>query len=212
MNSQNVSDRDVRPGKRERTRRSILDAAIRVFADRGISGAPIHEIAAAAGVANGTFYGHFRDREELEQAVAAHLADRLSHAVARSFGDREDPAEWVAIGMRVFLGQAERDPDWGRTMMRFFGRTDGLAPVVRSNVAYDIERGLERGRFEAASPRLAQDVVIGLVAAAGQSVIEGNAPEGHAEAAAALALRALGVPAEEAEEIAARPLPPFEPR
>ena len=172
-----------------------------------MSGAPIHEIAAAAGVANGTFYSHFRDREELEQAVAGHMADRLSHAVVRSFGSREDPAEWVAIGVRSFVRQVERDPDWGRTMLRFFGRSDGIGPVIRNNVAYDIQCGLDLGRFEAASATLAQDVVVGLTAAASQSVIEGHAPEGHADAVAALVLRTLGVPAEEAEEIAARPLP-----
>jgi AcrR family transcriptional regulator len=158
-------------------------------------------------VANGTFYSHFRDREELEQAVAGHLADRLSHAVVRSFGPREDPAEWVAIGVRVFVGQVERDPDWGRTMLRFFGRSDGIGPVIRDNIRYDVQCGLDRGRFEAASATLAQDVIVGLTAAASQSVIEGNAPEGHAAAVAALVLRALGVPSEEAEEIAARPLP-----
>ena len=44
---------------------SIQDAAMRVIARRGMAAATMQEIAAEAGVAKGTLYLYFRDRDEL---------------------------------------------------------------------------------------------------------------------------------------------------
>ena len=49
------------PEKRKR----ILDAAIRTFGRRGFHEARIAEIAAAAGVAEGTVYLYFKNKEDL---------------------------------------------------------------------------------------------------------------------------------------------------
>src|SRR5450755_3357703 len=44
---------------------SIQEAAIRVISRKGMAAATMQEIAAEAGVAKGTIYLYFRDREEL---------------------------------------------------------------------------------------------------------------------------------------------------
>src|SRR5215813_6311419 len=48
-------------GKRER----ILDAAVRVFAEKGFYGAKVAEIAREAGVADGTIYLYFKSKDDL---------------------------------------------------------------------------------------------------------------------------------------------------
>src|SRR5438874_5209838 len=45
--------------------RSIQEAAMRVIARKGMSAATMNDIAAEAGVAKGTIYLYFRDRDEL---------------------------------------------------------------------------------------------------------------------------------------------------
>lgn len=50
--------------RRERTRRELLAAARQVFAQRGFHDASIAEITQAADVGVGTFYLHFRDKDE----------------------------------------------------------------------------------------------------------------------------------------------------
>lgn len=52
----------------ERNRRRILDAATRVFAERGPT-ATLHDVARAAGVGVGTVYRNFPDRERLLDAL-----------------------------------------------------------------------------------------------------------------------------------------------
>lgn len=72
---------DVPPGKRERTRRDLIEAADRVFRRRGVDGAIVRHVTEAAGVAHGTFYNYFDSMDELVEAmVRNHLvtvADRV---------------------------------------------------------------------------------------------------------------------------------------
>lgn len=46
-------------------RRAILDAALRVFAEGGVNGVPIPQLAKQAGVATGTIYRYFDSKERL---------------------------------------------------------------------------------------------------------------------------------------------------
>lgn len=65
---------DVAPGKRERTRRDLIEAADRVFRRRGVDGTIVRHVTEAAGVAHGTFYNYFDSMDELVEAmVQAHL-------------------------------------------------------------------------------------------------------------------------------------------
>jgi len=54
---------------RERARENILDAAIALFAERGVAGASIAEITSRAGVAQGLVNYHFGGKEQLISAV-----------------------------------------------------------------------------------------------------------------------------------------------
>jgi len=49
----------------ENKRKAILDAAMELFADRGIGHAPTSAISSAAGVAEGTLFTYFRTKDEL---------------------------------------------------------------------------------------------------------------------------------------------------
>ena len=56
---------------------SIEDAAIAVIARRGVDEATIQEIATEAGVAKGTIYVYFTDRDDLLRRTAGRAVDRL---------------------------------------------------------------------------------------------------------------------------------------
>lgn len=81
----------------ERNRRRLIDAAAAVFAERGLD-ASVSEIAARAGVGQGTVFRRFPSKEHL---IAAIVADRLGELVAtgEALLDAEDPGE----GLRDFL-------------------------------------------------------------------------------------------------------------
>ena len=66
------------------TRSRILDAAERVFYERGVAHASLEDIAAAAEVTRGAIYWHFKDKAELFDAMMQRVVlpaeDMLEHA------------------------------------------------------------------------------------------------------------------------------------
>ena len=66
--------------KSQRTRAAIVDAAQRLFRERGYQGTTMRDVAAAAGVSTGNAYYYFRSKEELVQGFYDRLA--AEHATA----------------------------------------------------------------------------------------------------------------------------------
>jgi len=195
---------------RARTRALLLDGALRVFARKGAGAAAIQEITAEAGVANGTFYNYFRNRDELIEAASARLAERFFEDITASAASVTDPAQRVAIGSRRFVLRAVGDPTWARALLRVWGSTPLLHAHTATPVLADIRAGRRRGRFAVKSEAAAVDLVQGSVVAGMRTVLEGRAGEEHASAVASLVLRGLGVASAEADAIAHRPLPSLE--
>ncbi len=71
-----------RARKKQATRGRILDAAIRLFGERGIDPPTVEEIAAACDVGKGTIYNYFQTKEEIVVAFLAELEGRLQGRVA----------------------------------------------------------------------------------------------------------------------------------
>jgi AcrR family transcriptional regulator len=80
-----------------RNRRALLDAATRVFGERGIE-APLDDIARSASVGNATLYRHFPTRCDLVGAV---FAERMRDAVEAVERGLEEPDPW--IGFRDYV-------------------------------------------------------------------------------------------------------------
>src|ERR1700729_911567 len=76
-----------RDAQRQQTRQKVYAAALAEFKRTGMAAADVGDIAAAAGVARGTFYFHFPTKEhilaELERHEEARLAAQLEKFLAR---------------------------------------------------------------------------------------------------------------------------------
>jgi len=55
--------------KSEDKRNAILDAATRLFAERGLTAAPTSEISKQAGIAEGTLFTYFKTKDDLINAL-----------------------------------------------------------------------------------------------------------------------------------------------
>lgn len=66
-----------------KTKKSIFDAAIKIFSKSGYNGATMDEIALEAGVAKGTLYYHFKSKEEIFRFIINEglgiLADKVNY-------------------------------------------------------------------------------------------------------------------------------------
>jgi AcrR family transcriptional regulator len=79
-----TSRRPRRQRNPERTREAILEAAREVLAKGGAEGLSVAQVAQRAGVNRGTAYQYFLTREQLIEATASWVSDKLNRAV---FGD-----------------------------------------------------------------------------------------------------------------------------
>ena len=72
----------------EQTRKNILEAALVVFHDKGVSSASLVEIADRAGVTRGAVYWHFRDKQDLYFALYDSLTEEYE-ARPEDYGKKE---------------------------------------------------------------------------------------------------------------------------
>src|SRR6478752_2112247 len=84
-----------------KTMRKLLDAGMRVFAERGFHAARVDDIVRAARTSHGTFYLYFANKEELLRALAIQCAQEMG-ALAGGLGEVTDD-EVGAAELRRFL-------------------------------------------------------------------------------------------------------------
>ncbi len=190
-----------------RTRASLIAAAQRLFAAKGIEVTTISEIAEEADIAVGSFYNYFETKDKLLTAVlASALADQLEVLRERQAAV-SDPAEKISIAHRHLVALASGDPELAWLLVRFevphrVGQSK-LAEAARE----DIRAGIGAGRFSLENPEVALQASGGALLAVIHSVLLGDlAPDCDVEHASGV-LRSLGLPPAEAAEIARRSLP-----
>ena len=76
--------------KSEDKRNAILDAATRLFAERGLAAAPTSEISRLAGVAEGTLFTYFGTKDELINSLYRELKLELADAMMSDFPRKEN--------------------------------------------------------------------------------------------------------------------------
>jgi TetR/AcrR family transcriptional repressor of nem operon len=93
-----MSQAEIEPvtPKGRRTREALLQAGVVVAERRGLSGLSVAAVAEQAGVAKGTFYVYFADRDTFIDALHQRFYARVSEAVA-------DAVQGLAPGRRLLL-------------------------------------------------------------------------------------------------------------
>ena len=71
--------------KSEDKRNAILDAATRLFAERGLTAAPTAEMSKQAGVAEGTLFTYFKTKDDLINALYREIKLELADAMMSDF-------------------------------------------------------------------------------------------------------------------------------
>jgi TetR/AcrR family fatty acid metabolism transcriptional regulator len=140
-------------GSREaERRRSILRAAIEVFARKGYHGCRIADVAKEAGVAYGLVYHYFHNKDELLRSVFD-LAWGGFVARMEAVADGDAPlAEKVRAVARVAFEAYRHDPRGVKVVILEIARSPAGARVERNSAFTDVMRLAER-MFRAAQEK-----------------------------------------------------------
>jgi len=188
------------------TRERLIEAARRVIARQGIDGTTIADITNAADVGTGSFYNHFKSKEDLVGTLVGQAIEVHGASLDRLVASVSDPAEVFAICIRHTVRMADHDPVWAWFTVRAGLYVRELESALGARVVRDLARGIETGRFTPRDMPSALVVIGGAMIAAMQGRLLGvlGAPADHL--IAEHLLRMLGVPADEAQRIASLPL------
>jgi AcrR family transcriptional regulator len=107
--------------RRQQTRDYLLQAAARVFAERGFHAATLDEVAAAAGFTKGAVYSNFKNKEDLFLALIEAAYARELAALRETLEGSDVPAQ---ARLEDFVGlirdEVEQVPDnWGSLYLEF---------------------------------------------------------------------------------------------
>lgn len=195
-------------GKSARTRAKLMDAAVTLFARDGFEAVSVNEIARRADVANGTFYVHFRDKDEIGAEVALAIARNVTRQLDEAMAGVEDAVERTSMATRRFIDLACSEPDWGGALLRALWTFRGLRESVVHHLRSDLQRGVDQGVFDIEVDDMLIDTFAAMVMGGLFARLAGGAgPEAGARVAE-LQLRMLGVPAARAKAAAWRTLEP----
>ncbi|HYL07903.1 MAG TPA: TetR/AcrR family transcriptional regulator [Candidatus Udaeobacter sp.] len=212
LDMQILSARSSEPSNRQARRRSqtrsrLVRAAAALFARQGVDNTRINEITDEADVGFGSFYNHFKSKEEIVEAVLTETLAAQGAAVADLTAGLEDPAEVVAVAHRHFVELARTDPDWAWLLIRLDLSQKLALGALGPFAEQDIAAGVKAGRFHVANRRIAMLDAGGGLLSVMREVLDGRAPKDAGRLHAEGVLRLLGLEPEDAAEVARRPMP-----
>ena len=190
-----------------RTRAALLAAGFELLAERPIDAIAIDDIVSRAGVAKGSFFNHFTDKQGFAAAIGAAVRLELEARVGAANAGVTDPALRLAGGMRVAVDFALTERKRAIVMLRGLETSTGIDHDLNRGIRADIDALLAAGLARPEAARSGVRYWLGLCQIAQLNAIERR--PGRADAAErlremlVLGLTGLGVPEPRAQAVAA---------
>ena len=195
--------------KRNQTKRSLLESARDLVAERGSDRISIQEITKRADVATGTYYNYFETKRDIFVAVALHLRSQMQEDLEPVRNKIKDPAMRVTITLRYYFDQAFNHTEW-----REFVSNTGLSGEItlhqpEDEALKDIEEGIKGGRFRVDDPSFTQSLILGMVKHVIEQIESRKADGSCVNYAIRSVLQMLGLPELVSQALTQTPLPPI---
>jgi AcrR family transcriptional regulator len=162
-------------------REQLLDIGRRLFAERGLDGTSIEEIAAQAGVSKPVVYEHFGGKEGLYAVVVDREVERFLDMATRLLEGEDTMAKFEMAAVHL-LRYIQENSDGFRILVRDSNPTSGsgtfasLISDIASQVEYILGDVLAaRGYDPGLAPVYAQ-MLVGMVTSAGQWWLDARKP------------------------------------
>ena len=163
-------------------RAAILAAARAVFAQMGYGEASVRDVIRRTGLASGTFYNYFPDKESLFRAVLEAFSEQVRGRVQTARRRAGSLEEFVAAGYREYFGFLASEPEAFELMRRNSGTIRAMfdEPIFGAGIdelAADLRSAIELGIV----PRLDADymaaAMVGAALEVGVAMIKREPPD-----------------------------------
>jgi AcrR family transcriptional regulator len=149
---------EVAAGRRERTkatnRAALLEAARAVFGEQGVDAVGVRDIVRRTGLASGTFYNYFADKDEVFRAVVEATGAEARRRVRAARAGAGGLAEFVEAGYRAYFEFIVEDPATFAFMRRNVGAlgaagVEDVLPLGAEELGEDLRALAARGELPA---------------------------------------------------------------
>jgi AcrR family transcriptional regulator len=151
---------------RAATRARLRASGRKLLAERGLHAVTSHEIANAAGVAAGTFYLHFRDKEELFRELVSEAITELESRLEAAVGPVREQIDLAARARaETLLAFAEEHAELVRLAFGRGAEASGIGADVLDRFAARLERNIFAQRFRAKAgldPAVTAQALVGM--------------------------------------------------
>jgi AcrR family transcriptional regulator len=193
--------------RREATRERLIAAAKSVMSETQVEAVSIDDIIQKAAVGKGSFYNHFKTKEELFYVTLDGIVADLTRQVRTVVRELDDPAEILSVGIQLHIKYAMTDPEIGRFIVNAPASLDMFKRYADPVVHRTIEAGIKSGRFNIQNRRLFFIMMTSSTNATLLGLLERQFEDSVATELATAVLLLAGLSAEEARQVACRPLP-----
>lgn len=155
------------------TKHRVLEVASASFAERGVAGTSLDELARRLGVTKQTILYHFKSKDGLIEAVVNDAAAALYGELAAALEASEPGWDRIEASVRAVFALAVRRPEL-LGLLREVSRlgpphTDalalGLAPLIERSVSA-LRQGMAGGHLQRSDPRLVLALAYALITGA----------------------------------------------
>ncbi|OYY65333.1 MAG: hypothetical protein B7Y49_06915 [Sphingomonas sp. 28-62-11] len=154
--------------KAERTRKSIIDAARIVFSERPYDSVSVSRIVEQAGVANGTFYLYFENKEAVLRDVTVSIVADYAQFMNERMKSIDDPIDRVSIATRSVLEFASADSDLGKVLVQAAINLPETRARYQRMLRLDLEQGVAKGVFKV----VVDDILLNIVTVGNATVLD----------------------------------------
>jgi AcrR family transcriptional regulator len=163
-------------------RAAIVAAARVVFAELGYGSATVRDVVRRTGLASGTFYNYFSDKQSLFRAVLEESASEVRARVRAARRQAESLEEFVAAGYREYFGFLASEPEAFELMSRNSGTIRAMfdEPIFGAGVdelAVDLHAAIAAGIVPALDAEYMAAAMVGAALEVGVAMVKREPPD-----------------------------------
>ena len=179
----------------------LLNAAINVYARKGLDAAVAEDFISEANVSRGTFYNYFNTKEDVLNEVAKKIADDINEKVLVDTSVSALGIKRMATTVGRFIVFAEQNPTLAKVLLLVMNNISPrpVGTLTSQYMLEDLNAGREQGHINEFDDQIAANVVIGITIQAMWSTITSTTSQNYASNIAKRILISLGVENEVAE-------------
>ncbi|MGH2724099.1 MAG: TetR family transcriptional regulator [Actinomycetota bacterium] len=146
----------------------IVDAATRLFSERGYHGTSMRDIAEASGIRAASLYAHIEAKEDLLSGIIEDAAERFSARLEEVLEAQAGPVERLRLAIHAHVEVVAADRDAARVFLHEWNALKGeaRARALELRDGYElrwdriVREGIDRGVFRRQDATLARILVL----------------------------------------------------